>query len=224
MSFEPGNPNIDIVALIEIEVGHRIDQDSWIAEPGYNTYYIVHSNYSAEWGELEGEPVNIEEDSTRLSKVTSLNECRLNQGTWFYESSSKYLYIHCSDSGQPSGHIIVAYILRRFGSKIYEFQGRVYLPFLKEDSIGDINYSTSLYHEGGTKQSFSSIKLINFSGFFDKDLANYIYEAKLIIGRIGRAGDNEENFQIFLVQWTGDIIWSDEYIEISIEDLRECLI
>jgi len=224
MSFEPGNPNIEIVALIEIEIGHRIDQDLWTPEPGFNTYYIIHSNYLGEWGELEGKPTNIEEDGIRLTKATSLDECRSNPGSWFYEQSSKRMYIHCSDSEEPSKHIIMAYILRCFGSMPYEFEGRVYYPFLKQDSIGDINYSTSLYHEGGTKQSFSSIKLINFSGFFDRDLANYVYEAKLITGRIGRVGDNEEKFQIFMIQWTGDIIWSDDLVEISVEDLRECLI
>jgi len=224
MSFESGNPNIDVVVLMEIEIGHRIDQDIWITEPGYNIYYITHSNYSAEWGELEGKPINVEEDGIKLSVAASLDECQSTAGTWFYETLNKRLYIHCSDSGEPSSHIILAYILRCFGSKPYEFGGRVYLPFLEESSIGDISYSTSLYHEGATKQSFSSIRLINFSGFFDRDLANYVYEAKLIIGRIGKVGDNENNFQVFLTQWTGNIIWSDNLIEISIEDLRECLI
>lgn len=224
MTFEPGKPNIDLVTLVEIEIGHRIDLDSWTQNPGGVSYYIVHSRLSQEWGELEGRPEKVEEDGELLNEKDNLVECENSASSWYWDSSNKRLYIHTKNGDSPSNHIVLSYIKRRFSTRPYEFGGKAYFPFLKEDSISDVSYQTGFYHEGGTQQSFSSIKLINFNSFFDKDLAYYIYEAKSIVGRIGRVGDSELNFIIFMNQWTGDIIWSDEEVEINIEDLRECVI
>ena len=214
------------VVLVEIEKGHRIDADSWTQDLTYtNCWWISHTNIKAKV-DREGEPSRVEENGEEYTERETVELCNNNAGSWYWDSANKRLYVHTTGSDDPGGgdYIILSYIWTRFATTVYEFGGKPYLPYVKENSISDVSYSTSGYHEGGTQQTFSAISLINADGFFDQEFSDYIWEAKKLIGRIGKYGDAEGNFLVFMNQWTGDLEWSDEEVVLSVEDLRTCLI
>jgi hypothetical protein len=216
----------DLVVLIEIEKGHRIDGDAWTQDAVYtNCWWINHTNVVANV-EREGKPSRVEEDGEELTERASLALCDANSSSWYWDTVTKRLYTHTSGSDDPGGggYIIASFIWVRFGSKPYVFGGKLYLPRVKKDSISDISYSTGGYHEGGTQQTFSAVALINSDGFFDKEFSDYIWEAKKLVGRVGEDGAAEGTFIVFMNQWTGDLEWTDQEVVISVEDLRRCVI
>jgi len=215
------------VVLIAVEKGHRIDLDSWTQDGVYtNCWWISHTNVKAHV-EREGKPSRVEENGEELEEQATLDDCDDNPGSWWWDATNKRLYVHLTGSGEPGGSgtpILVSYIWMRFATEPYEFGDKPYLPYIKEDSISEISFSTAGYHEGGTKQTFSAISFINTDGFFDEEFSDYIWEAKKLIGRVGKEDDAEGNFIVFMNQWTGDLEWSDEEVVLSVEDLRRCVI
>jgi len=183
---------------------------------GQNSYYISH---------IEGEPSKVEEDGVALTERGSLALCNDNAGSWYWDSANTRLYVHTTGSDDPAGYIIIAYFWEYLTNAQYVdedivFNGNVYLPYLNADDIPDVTNETSGYQEGGTRQSFGSIKIINADGRYDTRLTDYIYEAKKIILKAGIKGGNYASYSTYWIGWTGGIGWSEEAIEIDIEDLR----
>lgn len=180
------------------------------------SYYIFY---------VEGKPSKVEEDGVALTERASLALCNDNAGSYFWDSANTRLYIHTTGSDDPAGYIVVAYFWEYLTNAQYTdedivFNGNVYLPYLNDDDIPDITNETSGYQEGGTRQSFGSVRVINADGRYDTRLTDYIYEAKKIILKAGQKGDNYASYVTYWIGWTGGIGWSDEYIDIDIEDLR----
>ena len=225
MSFTT-NEQKKLVVLIEIEKSHRIDVDTWTQDPTYtNCWWISHTNVKANI-EREGKPNRAEENGEEYTEQASLADCNANVSSWWWDATNKRLYVHTSGSNNPGigTYIILSFIWMRFATEPYVFGDKMYLPRVKEDSISDVSYSTSGYHEGGTQQTFSAISFINTDGFFDEEFSDYIWEAKKLIGRVGEDNAAEEDFVIFMNQWTGDLEWSDGEVILGIKDLRICLI
>lgn len=225
MSFE-SEISQGLVILVEIEKGHRIDEDTWTQDITYtNCWWIPHTNVSGHV-EREGEPGRVEENGVEYTERASLTLCNDNAGSWYWDSANDRLYVHTTGSDDPGGggYVILSYIWVRFATKPYEFGGKPYLPYVKADSISETSYSTAGYHEGGTQQTFGSITLGNADGFFDKEFSTYVWEAKKLISRVGQSGDSEGDFVVFMDQWTSDIEWNDAEVMIGIEDLRQGLI
>jgi len=207
------------VYLLEIELGHRIDGDSWTRSDGDNSWYISHS---------EGEPSKVEENGSEYTERASLALCNSNASSWYWDSANSRLYVHTSGSDDPGTagkYIILSYFWEYICNAQFKegliINGKYYLPYLNDDDIPDISIETSGYHEGGTRQSFGTIRLINTDGYFDTRLSDYIYEAKKLIWKVGKRGDDYADFVNLWVGWTGGNSWNDEEIEIEIEDLRK---
>lgn len=227
MGYVPGDPLEDRVILADIEVGHRIDTHVWAQADAPNTdaWWILHS-HTDKFGEHEGEPARITVDGVEIAEEDSLADCHANASTWFWDAATKRLYLHVSGDDDPGGgsYIIMALIWRRFGSRPYIYGGRPYLPLVGQNSIPPVSYVTGGYHEGGTKQTFGDIKLLNGEGYFDTDLSDYIYEGKRLTARIGKNGGGDGGFSIFWDGWTGDIDWSKSEVVIKVEDLMTAVI
>lgn len=218
-----GDAKQDWVYLLEIEVGHRIDGDSWTQDGVYtNCWWIVHA---------EGEPSKVEEDGAELTERASLTLCNGTASSWYFDSSTNKLYLHVADSGDPgdAGQIIQSFFWEYYCNKQPEKTPVIftinsldvfYLPYLDDDDIPSIDLETTGYHEGGTRQSFGVVKIINADGYFDSRLTDYIYEAKKLLWKVGKLGDAYTDYAVLWRGWTGSIEWSDEDIEIGIEDLR----
>ena len=226
MAYAPGSPNQDRVVLAEIEVGHRIDNapHTWTQDGATGAWWILHT-HTDKFGEHEGEPSRVKVNGVEFTKTT-LGDCEANPSKWYWYAAMNHLYLHVADDGDPGdgGYIIVAYLWRRFGTRPYIFGGRPYLPLVGESSIPPVAYVTGGYHEGGTKQTFGSVKLLNGEGYFDTDLSDYIYEGKRLTTRIGEDGAADADFAVFWDGWTGDITWTENEVEIGVEDLMTAIL
>jgi len=181
-----------------------------------NSYYIPH---------VEGEPSKVEEDGAALTERGSLALCNDNAGSWYWDSTNTRLYVHTTGSDDPAGYIIIAFFWEYLTNAQYTdediiFNGNEYLPYLNDNDIPDVTSETSGYQEGGTRQSFGSVRIINADGRYDSRLTDYIYEAKKIILKAGEKGDAYGDYNTYWIGWTGGIKWSEEEIDIDIEDLR----
>jgi len=98
---------------------------------------------------------------------------------------------------------------------------RYYLPYLDDNDIPSIEFEITGFHEGGFKQSFGSVRIINADGYFDSRLTDYIYEAKKLLWKVGKLGNVYADYAVLWRGWSGSVAWSDEDIEIGIEDMRK---
>lgn len=220
MTLDLSNPDSDLVSLLEIEIGHRIDGDAWMQDGTYtNCWWIMHE---------EGKPSKVEQclsgTITKHEERVNLTLCNDNPSSWYWDSANSRLYVHASGSDNPGGgsYLIQSYFWERFCNKQagdIVFDDYFYLPYL-DNTIPPINMATSGYHEGGTRQTFGTISVINADGYFDTRLSDYIYEAKRMVYKVGERGDSYADYITFWAGWTGDIGWSDSYIQIGIDDLR----
>lgn len=222
MVYAPGDPGVERVVLCDIEVAHRIDGHVWTqaGAPNTNAWWIPHT-HADKFGEHEGKPARVMVDGAELTEKNTLGLCHATASTWYWNAAAKQLYLHVSGHDDPGGgtYIIVALIWRRFATDFYEFGGRPYLPLVAKESIPPVSYVTGGYHEGGTKQTFGTIRLLNGEAYFDTDLSDYIYEGKRLTARIGEHGAADVDFAVFWDGWTGDIRWTENEVEIMVEDL-----
>jgi hypothetical protein len=221
MVYAPGDPGVERVVLCDIEVAHRIDTPHvWTQDGATGAWWILHK-HTDKFGEHEGKPSQVKVNGAIFTEATLAN-CRTTASTWHWEPApDNYLYIHVAGGVNPGNgnFIIAAYLWRRFATEFYEFGGRPYLPLVAKESIPPVSYVTGGYHEGGTKQTFGTIRLLNGEGYFDTDLSDYIYEGKRLIARIGERGAVDADFAVFWDGWTGDIRWTENEVEIMVEDL-----
>jgi len=194
-------------------------KDPWnvgFSQEGQNSYYISH---------VEGKPSKVEEDGVALTERGTLTLCNDNAGSWYWDLANTRLYVHTTGSDDPAGYIIIAFFWEYLTNAQYVdediiFNGNEYLPYLNDNDIPDVTNETSGYQSGGTRQSFGSVRIINADGRYDTRLTDYIYEAKKIILKAGIKGGNYASYDTYWIGWTGGIKWSEEEIDIDIEDLR----
>ncbi|MFQ5621731.1 MAG: right-handed parallel beta-helix repeat-containing protein, partial [Candidatus Nanoarchaeia archaeon] len=100
---------------------YKISYNPWILI-GSSTYRItLVGNHYEDW---------FFEDITAsswvvLDRKTSLAACQANAGSFYYDKSNNYLYVHCSDNGDPTGRIYA----NRFGYQFVHW-GKQYIKFL----------------------------------------------------------------------------------------------
>lgn len=208
---------LGLVFVTETEIGKRLDDDVWTqaGAPNTNCWYVSHP---------EGKPEKVEEDGIEYTERGSLALCQANSHSWYWDSGNTRLYVHTTGSDDPAGnYTILSFIWDRIGSEAIVLNGKFYLPYLNRDSVPSVILETKGYHEGGTHQDFGTIKYINADGYFDSRLSDYVYEGKRIICKIGKRDDVYADYTNYWVGWTGGIGWSNEEIEVEIEDLRSAI-
>ena len=222
MTFTPGDPFQDLTILFRIEVGLRLDGESWTqaAAPNDDCWYVPHTSTWL-YGERQGKPARVKENGTEYTERASLADCQADASSWYWDATNKRLYVQTSGSDDPGGgsYILMSYPYRRFANRAVVFDGKPYLPFLKRETISPVTYATGGFHEGGTKQSIGRIALFNHTGFFDSDLSAYVYEGKRFTALVKRRADPDADYSVYWDGWTGGVEWSDEAVEIEIEDL-----
>lgn len=195
------------------------------SQEGYGSWYISHT---------EGKPVKVEELCRGTMVVTEYEErvtlilCNDNPSSWYWDLANSRLYVHTSGSDDPSTadkYIILSHFWEYLTNAQYVdediiFNDNEYLPYLNDSDIPDVNVEASEYNEGGIKQNFGSIRIINADGRYDSRLEAYIYENRKANLLIGAKGDVYGDFEALWSGWTGGVAWSEEEIEIDIEDFR----
>lgn len=216
--------------LLEIELGHRIDTDSWTQCDAPNTavFWIDHA--------AEGEPSRVKECDRSTHAIAEYEaaddvaDCQATASSWFYDSATGRLYVHTSGGDSPStsgAYYVMSLFWERLcdgqyeGSKAVYYNGVWYLPYLDESSIPDVSLEVSMFSEGGVKQSFGTIDLINADGYFDQRVADYIYCGKKAVLQVGVPGSALADFVTIWRGWTGNWECTDERLSISTEDERK---
>lgn len=215
-------PNWEKIFITETLLGHRVDGDVWIQHGVQtNCWYIEHN---------EGVVVAVHERDTEYSEEANLVNLNANPEGWFYDTSETppRLYVHTTDSDDPATadkYIILASFWEYICSSQDEddpvvYNSQYYLPYLDSDTIPNITLEVAEYFKGGAKQSFGSVKYINTDGYFDQRLADYVYENRLIYVRVTYRGAPLGDVATLWVGWTGGIHWTENEVEIEIEDYR----
>ncbi len=219
MAFSPDGQKIHLILLLEIEIGRRVDDETWTQAAAPNTacYYVDCP---------EGEPSQVEENSVPLAVASDITECQATAGSFFYDPSTGRIYVHTTDEAMPDegDPYLQVYHWSRHANEAYEFGGHAYRPDLDDESIPDISASIGGYHERGAEQSFGSLKILNGDGHYDSLLDTYVWEAKRFIIRAGEKNDDEADFTVCVDGWTGSISWTEDEITIETEDLQKYLL
>lgn len=215
--------------LLEIEVGKRIDNLSWIPVSGSDAYYTTPA---------EGYPERIREINRISHVVTEYEEkgelvyCEADPGSWYFDFTTGDLYVHAIESGSGSGagspssgeYYICAYYWKRFCDGQYPapnelvFNGIPYDPRLKRESIPDLSMEISGFQEGGVRQTWGAFMLENADGALDESIIDYIWENKIYVLKVGSPGDVYGDFVTVSRGRTGSISWNDREIVIGVED------
>jgi hypothetical protein len=225
MAFSPG-PVGDFVVRLLWEIAIRLDTNAAIANHGVytNCWFLAFT---------DGAFTKVEEIGVLYHLADDETDCNNTPSSYFFNGTDKILYVHTAGGTAPSNYVpILAYfnLLISTHSPLV-IDGRYHEPLLSISSIPEVTLATSLYHEGGTQQSFGTIKLNNGDGFFDTRLALYICQAKYMQVQAARLEKNASveslvasDFTTIWEGWSGDIRWSETEIEVSTEDLRRALL
>jgi hypothetical protein len=234
LTAEQGKAAKELDYLLEIEIGHRIDilesLNPWFDEGGglFSIIYPYGVVSKVKECVLSG---SLEHVITTYAPVGDVGECLTYPSSWFYDSTSSIpiLYIHTSTDADPGGgdFYVCAYFWeclcngQREGSQALYNNGVWYLPYLDESSIPDVSLEVSMFSEGGIRQSFGTILLLNADGYFDSRIADYIYSGKRAVLKVGAPNDAYVDFVTIWRGWTGNLVWSDERLTIDTEDERK---
>jgi hypothetical protein len=215
MGFFPDGQDVNLILLLDIEVGRRLDLLTWVQAAAPNTacWYIAHP---------EGSPTKVEADGAELSAELVLADCQSTEVSWFYDPTTLRLYVHIAGGGGPTDAdpYLMSCHWERIANDAVDYAGHPYYPALDVSSIPDIGYSIGGYQEGNTQLSFGVLKILNGNGHFDALFDLYIWEAKRFIITVGEKGHADADFIPGWTGWTGDIEWSDIDISITTEDLQ----
>lgn len=231
LAAEQGKAAKTLDYLLEIELGHRIDTDTWVDEGG-DVFSIPHP---------EGEPSRVRECVpathviTEYVQVFDNSSCQAAASSWYYDDTPPgTLYVHTSTGGDPGGvgslgsdFYVCAYFWERLcngqreGSRALCFNDCWYLPYLDESSIPDVSLEVSMFSEGGVRQSFGTISLLNGDGYFDSRVADYIYSGKAAVLKVGAPDDTYAQFITVWRGWTSNLTWSDDRLDVDTEDERK---
>jgi hypothetical protein len=227
---------VDLVHLIEIEPGKRIDTESWAQDPGDSPAFYF--EIPREDFHNEGAPTSVSEclqddagAKTDYEEAVYLATCKATAESFFFDAAQRRLYVHTSDSDDPStvdkyflmSTFLDAYCNKQFPSpNEIVFGGRWYEPILNESSIQSINERVSAFEgAAGYESTWGAIKLLNANGYFDQRLYKYINEAKSVTYRIGARGWVYGDYLVLWTGWTGSTTWTEDFLTIEIEGLEK---
>jgi hypothetical protein len=219
MPFAPNGYDANLVMLVDVEPGRRLDALTWAqgAAPNTACWYVAHP---------EGTPSKAEANGAGLTVKATLALCQATAQTYFYDSTTMRLYVHITGGVTPATATpyVMSYHWRYLGTDVETYGGHLYLPVLPVDSIPSVGATTGRFHEPGTSFSFGAVKILNGDGRFDTLFDAFIWEAKRIKVRIGEKGKGDANYAVIWDGWTGDIEWDDDVVSIATEDLRTLII
>lgn len=216
-----------LVWLLEIELGYRIEAKTWTQADAPNTacWYMDHA--------AEGEPSRVRQllrsshAITTYTEKASVAECQATASTWFYDSSNGRLYLHASAGDAPdtaSKYYLMSHFWHRVCSHQYESPNTVVdaAGLFIEPRLGktpaDVTLEINEFTEVGLRQSWGSVKIANADGKYDSWLPRYIWHMCLFYLKVGGVGDAYANYTIVHRGRTGSIFWTDDELEVGIED------
>ncbi len=216
-----------LVWLFELELGYRIDDKSWTqaASPNTACWYMDHA--------AERKPARVRQLLRSTHAITtytekgSLADSHANASSWYYDAATGRLYVHTSagDSPATSGkyygmsHFWRRYVTDQFDlpDTVLDPGGRWIEPRLRAN-IPEFSIEVNEFTNVGVSQTWSAICLANADGALDPELAKYIWHMCLCYLKVSAKGDTIGNFVTVCRGRTGSIGWTEEQVEVRIED------
>lgn len=174
MTLQTG-PTISLIYRLKWEIAKRMDTLSWTNHPVYTS--VWYADFT------EGNPSRVKENGVTLTEKTTFSDCNTTASSWIFLNNK--LYVHTSGGTSPVNYIVMAFFWDYFASEEKDFDGKNYKGILDAGNIPQISMKTSRYFEGGSSQSFGSIKLFNEGGYFDSRLSTYVHEGKYMELSVG---------------------------------------
>ena len=236
---ELGKAGKRLAWLLEIEIAKRIDNLSWTQVSGSEAFWIAITEpppSRVRGIDLETHEVSEWEEESDVAGVEAV------AGSWFYDGAAGRLYVHptslgivsgsgsASDTTLPAGapdggdYFIAMYFWRCFCDGQYPapeelvFNGIWYDPRLKKDSIPDLSQEITGFQDGGIRQTWGEMRLTNGDGKLDQEIADYVWENKVYVLKLGSPGDAYGDFVTISRGRTGSIGWDDALVSVGVED------
>lgn len=181
MSFntEINSPHVSPVVLFEIDISQL--NDFWNSYTAYVYYFQVDGNYSD--ADDTGENFNngartfsnitkvgsVIAGDVRLLEVFTPQECHEIESSFYWDGSSKTLYVHLPDNSRPE--LFIMRIGASFGFRMYGSNAFSYVNnFIYDDrilSISPISKNKDSFFFGKVSFDGGSVTLSNHDGYFD---------------------------------------------------------
>ena len=213
-------PEMKTILAAKIKKKKRIDNENWTQHGSYTkVWYIEHTEEVAGVKEFYKSTREV----TEYSSVSSVSECNANSQSYYYDTSSRRLYVHTKNSDDPGGgsYYLMSLVWHRVATKEIEISGYKYRAHLRTEGLPSVSAEIEAFRRGSLQQSISSISFHNENKFYDTEMINYIYEtAEIEIIAVGSARGITSDPLTIWTGWTGGIEWTDMVVTIDVFDLR----
>lgn len=212
------NPNRELTYVLLWELGRSLASATWTKTDGYT--HLYHTAMTEEYITSGVYSISAAGVMALLTDADNLTD--LDAGAGGYYVTGGNIYIH-DTVGNPTGQsrYWFFYFYDKFSTHEQSLDDIPYKGYLDVSSIPAVNESVSQYYSGGFQQSSGVIRLFNQGGYFDSRLSSYVHEGKRMTIKYADYGETAiANFTTMFICWSGNIVWSDESIEVTIEDYR----
>jgi|GEM_PF-6343979 len=211
-------PKIEIVALCEINPGKKLSGFTLTGGKTY-TYELAITDRAI----VDFEKVY--ENGEEYAEKASINEVEATASTFWFDTSTRILYVHTSTGADPIGFYNEGRFWTYFSNKKnMTFNGNFYLPFLSLENIPSMNSEINAFYGGSFKIASGTISLKNdeetSKKFFDKRFADYLWsDAKLVL-KIGKEGFAYSKYEEAFTSLIDRVDCNDRLISLNLKDLR----
>lgn len=211
-------PGIKIVGLCEMELGKKL---TGFALTGGKTYTYELAITDRAIVDFE----KVYEDGDEYTEKISIDEVEANAPSFWFNTSSKTLYVHTSTGANPSGF----YIEGRFWLHIKSgesatFNGNFYYPLLSLENIPSMSSEVSAFYGGSFRIASGTISLKNDEEtspkFFDKRYADYLWRGGKLVLKIGGPDFTYVQYKEVFTSLIDRESCNDKLFSLSLKDLR----
>lgn len=214
-------PGIEITALCEMDLGMKLTGFTLVGGKTW-TYELAITDRAI--NDFE----KVYENGVEYPEKSSINEvegAEADDAAFWFDTSSKTLYVHTSTGANPSGF----YIEGRFWLHIKSgesatFNGNFYYPLLSLDNIPSMSGEVSAFYGGSFKIASGTISLKNDEEtspkFFDQRYADYLWQDGRLILKIGGPDFTYEQYEEVFTSLVDRVGCTDKLFTLSTKDLR----
>lgn len=211
-------PSIKIDALCEINVGTELTGFTLVGGETFTYELAITDRAIVDFEKVYG-------DGEEYAEESSANDVEDTASTFYFNTSTKVLYIHTSTGGNPNGFYIEGrFCLHIKSGESATFNGNFYYPLLSLDNIPSMNSEVSAWYGGSFTISSGTISLKNDEKtspkFFDKRYADYLWQDALLVLKIGGPDFTYEQYKEAFTSLVDKVGCNDELFSLNIKDLR----
>lgn len=222
-------PDLDKIVLVEIKVGKEVEGETWTSSSGAYYCSFPPTTY--------GEVVEVGVNGAVYSAAASIALCQSTASSFFYDFSTKRLYLHMVDGDSPDIKVngVYKYIaIVKFwvcltnrqpqeSRTIYAPQGLTnvvyYLPYLSENSLPSVTQGVGNFYVGDLTLQFGDLTFVN-DGWWYSAFENMIWHNAKTYVKVGAKGSSYADFATVFVGVARTPVVNDEQASVEVRDFR----